>query len=82
MKKGWGEVEEGGEEDGPGDSREEGPPWPTLACFLYLDLRFWNQILTWVWVRPRAEASSALSGRARYWVLWNLSSSCWIWPLE
>lgn len=35
----------------------------------------WYKI-TCVWVRPREAANSALSGRARYWVRWNLLFSC------
>lgn len=44
--------------------------WQDTVCF------------TWVWVSPSEAASSALSGSARYWVLWNLLLSCWSCKLE
>lgn len=38
--------------------------------------------LTCVWVRPREAASSALSGRARYWVFWKRRCRAASWKLE
>lgn len=54
----------------------------TFAFFLSLDLLFWNHIFTWVCVSPRKAASSARSGRARYWVFWKRFVSSRSWKLE
>ena len=53
-----------------------------LIFFLHLDRLFWNQIFTWVCVRPRNAASSARSGKARYCVFWKRLFSSRSWKLE
>lgn len=39
-------------------------------------------VFTCVWVSPRDAANSALSGSAKYCVLWKRLLSCWSWRLE
>ena len=57
----------------PSALQESVPELSSLAFmfFLNLDLLFWNHIFTWVCVRPRNAANSALSGRAKYCVFWK-----------
>ena len=37
-----------------------------------------RKMVTCVWLIPKFAANSARSGRARYWVLWNRLSRCWV----
>ena len=55
--------------DGPGPIQS----WMTVMVLLH---SYGTSGGTWVCVTPRLAARSVLSGRERYWALWNRLSRC------